>query len=224
MNGKLLIIVGALVFLLVIFGRNPVEEAKQRAAARKQGKDALILSIEEHNAKQPSSMKGFGSFGMFQNQGGSNGSTFARPGGGSGNAQPPNYPPYMYSSHGSRNQPQNAPRTTGNRMYAPETVVDQNGQPMYDQNGELLDQTKQGYYPPPPLPGTNPQQRYRRLPPRGEMHFKLPNGQPLGFRDMDVYTVDASGKTIPMPDGVYPIYDGQTNLIVSGGKSIVINN
>lgn len=71
--------------------------------------------------------------------------------------------------------------------------------------------TGNSYYPPPPqssLGGTS----------------LLRGGQQVAFSGHKVYTYDASGKMVPMPDGVYPTYDGKLNLIVRGGRKYVISN
>ena len=47
----------------------------------------------------------------------------------------------------------------------------------------------------------------------------LRSGQRIWFNDMAVYTVDAAGKTISLPDGDYTLIDG-SNMTVQGGKRV----
>ncbi|MFW0776579.1 MAG: hypothetical protein ACN2B6_02530 [Rickettsiales bacterium] len=47
---KLVVIVGAVLVLLVAFGRNPVEEGRDRRAKAMEGKNPLVHAIQEHNS------------------------------------------------------------------------------------------------------------------------------------------------------------------------------
>src|SRR5690348_13189836 len=80
------ILIGALIIILMVaFGRNPVEEARQKRAQR--GGDALVNAIEEYN-KKTHAPTGFGfappSQGGFTSVGRSPG--------------PNSYPPYMINN------------------------------------------------------------------------------------------------------------------------------
>lgn len=49
---------------------------------------------------------------------------------------------------------------------------------------------------------------------------RLRSGQVVIFEGASVYTVDAAGGRVPMPDGEYVLQDGG-NLIVSNGRSVI---
>ncbi len=143
MNTRLLIIGGICALIMVLLGRNPVQVAREEAAAKMAGKDPLIAAIEEHNAKTPSGFRGLSSIGTFKTMEGTGNSTFGM---GNNYMRPPSYPAYMHGAQSSQN-------AGGNRAFAPDRVVDNNGQPIYGQDGETVaPQPAQGYYPPPPLP------------------------------------------------------------------------
>jgi len=58
MNMKLILIGAVFIVLLVAFGRNPVEEGRERRAKAMEGKDPLIHAIQEHNSENKTGSRG----------------------------------------------------------------------------------------------------------------------------------------------------------------------
>ncbi len=198
-QNKFVLIGIVLVVLMVAFGRNPVEEAKQDREAALRGRDPLVAAIEEHNAKGRNRTWRGMDFGA----------------GGTSGAQSPSHTRGNMGAGGIYQPPANA------SMYP-------NRETNLAPPGTALPApapgAQQDYYPPPPLPEAQKPRQLRSLPPRSEMFIKMRNGQPVGFRGSEVYTVNADGETVPMPDGVYSLYEGTVEMHVRGGKQYTISN
>ncbi len=215
MNPIVVIIAVLFCILMVAFGNNPIEEAKEEYAKKMEGKDPLIHAIEEHN--KATQFQDFGVGDALNTVPGSqrtytyspNNTGYQDPTG-----APPNYPGYMMRD----GQPQN--------YQQPQLVPSQPAQ-----------QPQNNYYPPPPTSGPasplQPQQQPRSqfktpdiwLPTFSSMR-ELPvlsTGQRLHFVGMNVYTFDRNGIPMVMPNGRYAMYNGAVTLIVKDGKKIIID-
>jgi len=75
-----------------------------------------------------------------------------------------------------------------------------------------------GYYPPPPEPDgyTPPDPNGPRS--KREDLFKLKDGRAYSFNGTKMYTTDASGNQVPLPDGKYPIAGGKLHIIIENGE------
>lgn len=54
--------------------------------------------------------------------------------------------------------------------------------------------------------------------------FYLKNGQKITFAGADVYTINAQGQKVHLADGVYPMFGGAINMVVRGGKKVILTN
>lgn len=194
-NPKWLIIGGILILLLVAFGRNPVSEAHKRLELSKKGKDPLIEAIQEHNAKNST-----GTMSSLRE----------------GSISPPPVPTYS----GNSNIP-------SYMMRSPQEFT----QPGYPANPYQAPNTQQpaapnadSYYPPAPHSGPVAPPQNPFSPQSYDMHKFLSNGKPILSAGSNIFTRDPSGKIIPMPDGVYSMYNGEMQLIIQGGHHMVISN
>lgn len=217
MNIKLLLIGVVVIILLVAFGRNPMEERRKEKAESMKGKDMLVESIKEHNSKRRMPKMGSNSGGMLGNR-----SSVNQGGAPARTRSSPQYPSYLMkpdAAGGSSAYGQNPFTRLPSSRNAPGDAS----------TGDAQDQStpqSSGYYPPPPLPEKNKQpgpEGYVPGPGSGLGGVKLPNGQPLLFSGPQIFTVDAKGKTVPMPDGFYTLADSQIRILVKNGRKIHVD-
>jgi len=135
MNLKWIIIGVIFCIVLVLMGSNPIEERQKKEEAAMEGKDRLVESIKEHNAKKTGLPGGMGASFM------SSGSRADRPQAPAAPARPSSYPSYM-QNQGSTERTTSYPSATGTQPAVPS-----GGQATAPKEPE-------GYYPPPPLPST----------------------------------------------------------------------
>jgi hypothetical protein len=195
MNMKWVIIGAILVVLLVAFGRNPVEEKRERAEREMQGKDPLIHAIEEHN-KKGGTHSSFGGGGAIRPGMGSP-QAIGTP---SGLANPTPQNPYF----DYRANPATPP--------TPAAPAARPAMPAQPQGG--------GYYPPPANQNMAPAAPLGAGQQRG---FYLPNGQKLKFHGTNVYALTPDGRRMPLADGEYPVLGGKFRMLVRGGEKIDIS-
>lgn len=215
MNMKLMILGGILVIAMVMFGNNPVEEARKKEQEKYKGiDDPLIKAITEYNEENP--MKAARGNGLDEN---------GRP-----TRYMPNYmyPPEHYNAN-TTNQYYNGNAMTNSMPPAQNNTANQNTQT----------QQRSGYYPPPPLPKNSLPQNSRfkpynqqapapnqgALPPesRNDGHMYLRSGERLSYSGQYVYTVDENGYRKPLPDGTYYTESG-LELNIQGGRKIIASN
>lgn len=218
MNPIVVIVAIVIAILMVAFGRNPIENAREEKAKMLEGKDPLIHAIEEHNKAKAGFTGGFGSmmgetpnYPTQQQQPAFQGQPVYQ--GQPTTAQPPNYPGYMMPDGQPRNYQQQ-------QIQQPQEPANPNS-----------------YYPPPASTG-QPSPLQGPLSPRSEempagiwlpsfadirTPAHLVSGQPLKFFGSRVYTIDAHGIPRPLPDGRYALFNGRVNLIVQDGEKIIIN-
>lgn len=206
---KPIVIVIAILFviLMVAFGRNPVEEAREERAKALVGKDPLINAIEEHN-KKAGGITGFGAMG----EGAPSMPTYQNPQGSMPTqpytGQPPNYPGYMMKDGQPRNyqQPQ-TPAAPSQDNYYPPAAPSQPASPLQQ---PLAPHSQDG------VPGIwLPTFATLRTP------VALGSGQRIKFFGTRVYALDANGIPHPLPDGKYPLFGGRVNLVVKDGEKII---
>lgn len=179
-NLKWVAIGGILVILLIAFGRNPVEEGRQRRAEAMKGKDPLVHAIEEHNKA--------GGDGL------SRGRSMGRMG----------------------------------RGEVPEGAIDVT--PQYNKNSQQdfvvptppAAPQNQGYYPPPAAPSDTYVPPGNTGAPRSDNLHRLPDGRLYSSYGTKMYTVDARGDQIPLPDGKYPIAGGKLHIVIENGEKVAI--
>lgn len=217
MNIKLLLVGVVVIVLLVAFGRNPMEERRKEKAESMKGKDMLVESIKEHNSKRRMPKMGSNSGGILGTR--SSGSTGGAP---ARTRTSPQYPSYLMkpdAADGSAAYGQN-PFTRAPSSRAASGGASASG--AQDQNTPQ----SSSYYPPPPLPEKNKQpgpEGYVPGPGSGLGGVKLPSGQPLFFSGPQIFTVNAKGKTVPMPDGFYTLADSQIRILVKNGRKIHVD-
>jgi len=181
MNPFILLIGVAIVVLMVLFGRNPIEELREQRAKGMTG-DPLVDAIKEHNDQSHTNIFG-----------------------GQGGGLPNGSPGF------STTMPNTALNPMGQQPAPP---------PSNPNTGQ------DNYYPPPPLTTQpygqpNPLGPQSRLWPRSAPTFYLGSGQPVRFSSTRVYTLNAQGKVVPMPDGRYPMFGGKIYLVVKGGHKMM---
>ena len=95
----------------------------------------------------------------------------------------------------------------------------------YPKNNSLYPQADQPQQPPSYYPPPAPGARQAVPGPQSfNVHQRLSNGKPVSFAGTQVFTQDAKGNVVPMPDGTYTMYDGQVKIVVRGGHHTIISN
>lgn len=197
MNPVIMIIAIFLVIMSVLFGKNPVEEARKEREKKRAGRDALIEAIDDHNAKY----KPAGIFPTFPPSG------QATPGN-------PNYPGYM-----RRGENPYAPMTRPNQgeAPAPESSLPQAAPAPSYYPPPPIDESQRKKNPFGPQSNLSPFYQKPR--------FITPEGQKISFLGTEVYTTDEQGNKKPVPDGVYPLdEEGKIKMLVRGGQRVLISN
>lgn len=191
------IVIGAIILVLfVVFGRSPTQERYKAYEAARAGKDPLMLAIQEHNSKKT------------QLFGGEKKAAPTNVQGALGTPYPVDAkPPQQELPHYLMKPPVNPFQDNYGTKSAPKPPA------------------QNGYYPPPPLPpGGNKPSPSSQLGPHSGVPQYLANGKPVYFMGINVYTVDADGDIIPMPDGVYKIGSWRRSIMVRDGHKLAIKN
>lgn len=75
----------------------------------------------------------------------------------------------------------------------------------------------QGYYPP---PAGSPQGKNDIFPDKTP---RLASGQPVWFRGISAFTINAKGEKVPLPNGVYTFANGKSQVVIRDGRKILAN-
>lgn len=198
MNPFVMILLCTLAALMVMFGNNPVEEARKEREKRLAGIDPLIESIQEHNKK--SGMMG----GLLGGRGG----------GYSGGVRNDNSAAMMMRSGQNPNAGFGTTNTYGQpekppQSYYPPPPSGTPGQP--DRSNKPRSE----------LPAEA--KALINLSARSKSTITMRSGQEIGFAGRFVYTMDPEGKPVPMPDGTYVMNGGYEMRVVNGRKLIIPN-
>ncbi|MDE3015668.1 MAG: hypothetical protein KGI29_01935 [Pseudomonadota bacterium] len=203
MNPVVIIVAVLLIVLMVAFGHNPIEDAREDRAAALAGKDPLIEAIDEHNKLQggvPAMLNnpGYSTVNPYVNQ--------ANPGVADHAGLP------VYLQQGRQN-----PYARANPYHSSRPMP---ASPPPAQNG---------YYPPPPLSqsslpphsdaGMDAVIPYLDLSAHHGVYLR--SGQKVGFVGSSVYAIDARGRPKPLPDGKYAMYDGRVTITIRNGRKVV---
>lgn len=251
MNKWVLIGGGVFVLAMVLLGHNPAEE-RRKAKAAKRGSDPLVSAIMEHNKEKGKfSAFGGGTPGKrFNPQMRGNNNTIGPAGAPqqydqNGVPMPtasatrngaPNFPAHMMNGTGNPNgapgenggPPQGNPNANAYYPPAPagqapsELQLNQQQQ----QQQQPAQQQPQQLQITPGMPQSEIDQYYlnRREAMKKYGGAVLRSGQKIEFAGTAVFTTDKDGKRIPMPDGIYPMYEGTTTIKVKNGRQIIISN
>jgi hypothetical protein len=212
MNPFVVILMAVFSILMVVFGHHPGRDAREKKLKALEGKDPLIVSIEEYNAKSHSTGSSIlGNTGGDSNTGGV--SILGMPGRASTN----------FNSYSNPDASLLPGRVQGN-------IVGETGGAAIDPNPD--------YYPPQvPVQQATPDNqggtssRGARIRPLtvGPQSYNQPNyptftlgtGQKVRFSGVKVYTMNARNEVVPMPDGRYPMDGGRISLVIRGGKKMM---
>ncbi|MGE0754301.1 MAG: hypothetical protein AB7L92_03980 [Alphaproteobacteria bacterium] len=206
---KLVIFGSILVIGMVMFGNNPVEEARKKEEEKYKGiDDPLIRAITEHHEESPFSA-GSGN-GMDE---------YGRP--------ERVMPSYMYAPNSN----------TGNSVYNGNIISKEQAAPVQEQpktrpgfypppplqknRTQQRNTTQQPYYKP-AAPATDNYMQQPE-PPRSDGHMYLRSGQRLAYSGHYVYSVDENGQRRSLPDGNYTTKNG-VEIMVRGGRKIIASN
>jgi len=201
-------IIFTIILLIVFGGRDPVKEAKREHALKMKQGDPLVNAIEEYNKKSNS----FGS--MFKNN---KGVVFGQP------------------RNNGNNPNTNSEQQDSGNAYPNGSVLSAEPQPQPGQQKTPDD----SYYPPPPTDSSIPRST---LQDEGQPHsMNIPknvirdipervysraqfeangNNQKIGFYGTRVFTLNAQGLPVPLPDGTYNLTGGGTVVVRDGEKMI----
>lgn len=205
LNLKWIIIGAIFLILMVVMGGNSGDEAQRAREEAAKRPDALIRAIEEHNNPQKSGL------GRFTGGGSDGESPLPLP---TGNDNSRHYPSYLTNdtnpfAKGLEQPPPVSPSVQQQPSAAPPTSRGY-------QDPAVSRPPSNDYYPPPPKPPSNP------FKPHSGLEKRLNTGQPLEIVGTSVYTLNAKGKRVPMPDGVYKMQDSQLTLVVRDGHKLAI--
>lgn len=199
---KWIIIAVVFLLLVVLMGSNPGDDQQRAKEEAAMGQDELIRAIEEHNAQDGGAVNRFS--GGIPDVG----SVLSAP----GNTDQI-YPDYLTNDDNPFASGLDQPPPVSAEQYPEEP---QNAFDTPSPTPEPLP-SQDNYYPPPPqAPPINPGR------PHSFFQQRLSTGQPLEFAGTRVYTRDAKGERIPMPNGVYKMENSQLTLVVRDGHKIVI--
>lgn len=203
MNPFVVLIAAVLLVLMVMFGRNPVQEMQDRKAKGFTG-DPLVDKIKAYNDEKSHGLGGTGPAG----------SLFTGNANGIRTGMPNQNPTTMNNPNGYGNP--GAPDGRTNPNYGNQ---DSYYPPSSDATSPQQQQQQQQQWRQPSRPGQIAPQSML-FPPNAPM-FYLGSGQPIRIAGTSVYTVNAQGYAIPMPDGRYPMFNGKLDMVVRGGKKIM---
>ena len=202
MNPKLALVIIVFSVVMVVFGNDPVEEARKKEEEKYKGiNDPLIRAITEYHENE----MGFT---------GSKGNGLDDQG-----RKQKDLPRYMYPAQ-SNGYKDNTRYKNNAKDYMSGNRNTANGR------NNNTQQRNKGYYPPPPRPknSNQPSNRYEPVRrPRSDSHLYLQNGQRLAYQGSNVFILDAQGNTRPLPDGKYRIRSGHEIQVV-GGRKIIASN
>ena len=215
----IIILMGVLlVVLMVAFGhhRSAKNALNQTVDADiTDSSDPLVQAIEEHNKLQqqnyfsmPNAASNPGAYG--------NGNT--------------GFPSYLLNNPYLR---RNAPKHTVLPGMNPYEAANPYHSPMMQAPAPASQPAppQDNYYPPPagtalpPHSDTELDRKMEKVLPflnlPGQTPLRLATGQKIAFVGTAAYAVDAKGWPTPLPDGRYPIYNGQVTIIIRGGHKSV---
>jgi len=202
MNTKLVIVGSVLIILMVLFGNNPVEEARKERELKYKGlDDPLMRAIQDYH-EQNVFGGGVAGNGKLENGASSRSGSVV-------------YPDYMMPSRNSR-QAVN-PYNPKNRAAARPNVRDMR---MPTQDNSI---NNNNYYPPPRTGSTGGSQMQAPMGPRSDGHKMLSGGQRIAYNGTKVFFYNKAGRLKPLPDGRYTTVDGQELFIVGGEKTVASN-
>lgn len=225
-NTRLFIYVIIALFLVVIFGRDPMDDVRKKRAERAGRK--LVERIKDSNQKKGGTPPAINP-------------SYARPnrppppagrfnnGGNNAGAINSNQDPYVQQMRQSRSNPDNPiPNMANPNLANPNAVNPRPGNVPPRPNVPAKDE----YYPPTPknpnvkIPLSSVQTPSSVL--EASKLFKDPNrttddGRELAFWGTKVYVYDNDGNIKPMPDGEYKMYGGKWLMVVRDGNQSIGN-